>query len=249
MPGLTPARSGGSAGGASPRCAEAPGSAARAARHVTGHRLPSQASPGPGCKSTKCASSADASTCSRATHLKHAPPRRLLRCGTEPRGDPLQGSGQLPLPLAGTLGAIAPWCSAQQAPASPGHWPRSPLSKSIHCSIPLRSGEVASWDRMGPRARMLGAMKGDSSGMASAARSRGAGKVRAELLAGQLPQEAPQNPRSWCVCVVWKDQGWHVQGLRRTRAHAGWPVVAQPCKQTWHVGRPEDSRHQATTPR
>lgn len=36
--------------------------------------------------------------------------------------------------------------------------------------MPLRSGEVASWERMGPRARMLGAMKGDSRGMASAER-------------------------------------------------------------------------------
>jgi hypothetical protein len=43
-----------------------------------------------------------------------------------------------------------------------------PLSRSIHCSTPLRSGEVDSWLKMGPSARMLGAISGDSSGMESA---------------------------------------------------------------------------------
>lgn len=74
----------------------------------------------------------------------------------------LTNEPQLPTPCRRAQPAQ---CVHTQYPAQPGA--HAPFSRSTHCSTPDRSGEVASCDRMGPSARRLGAMNGDSSGIES----------------------------------------------------------------------------------
>lgn len=198
MPGLTPARrrASGAAGAASGGQQHVRAGQAEVRRRQAGEQHWSGAAGG--CRIFAYCSSSNMKNSNAHT-------RRPLKTPPQCSGHRiLGGSSHCSLKLALTLEQVQPLPPAQPSPFS-STWPfsrtsrpskPSPFSRSSHCSMPLRSGEVASWERMGPRARMLGAMKGDSSGMASA-RGQAAGVLARLQLRPAMgsPEPRQRGPR------------------------------------------------------